>query len=376
MQTMTFEKLLQALLLAVIMIAVGTPNAEADTRSRTGDLDMVDKDHDGLSDRWELFWFQSLTAAEPYADSDGDGIINLDEFQTNGNPVKSSRTPTCSFGPEDFHGGLDGYCTETSPGTYDLRFEDWNGIELLAYSWPGSLVAPPATDCLEQCDAGALWVAYNTQRFNLNPSNGLPTSPLSGFDAAVAAAPVGCPLNPNAGESYKQCADGKEFRCFLACGKGCVGCEVTTAGDCSTDTKTCKKHDFKCYKRPCCVAHDQCLDKAKNLWQEIKCHRQAQKDGCSMKDARGETHGLPDATCFNPAQQCLEVPAPKPPKEACCTDGNCECGCQEASPEECFESGGTAAGPETTCEGVIIAEPDDPMPIDFIGKLQATCIPR
>lgn len=317
----------------------------------------VDADGDGLGDHWETFWFGSPEAADPGTDTDGDGVTNLEEYLQRSNPVKLVLPPTCSYGPEDFYGGLDGYCTETADQTFDLYFEDWNGIEVYSISWPGPLENPPAADCDILCEAGALAVAYDTNRFNLQRPDG--TAVLWKSPVGIQLAPVpgykACPLQPNGKESYKQCVGGAAFDCFLACGKGCVGCEVSTAGNCSQGGQICQKHDFECYQRPCCVTHDRCLAAAKNFWEELKCHREALANGCNMDDARGTTHGAADAVCFNPPQQCLRVGG-LPVREACCMD-SCETECQDLEPQTCFEMGGVAQGPGSTCDDV------EPVPV-------------
>ncbi|MEE8526841.1 MAG: hypothetical protein V3T72_23145 [Thermoanaerobaculia bacterium] len=266
----------------------------------------TDADGDGLGDRWERFWFGTLDQAEPDLDTDGDGKFNLAEFQANTNPVHGLVSPTCSWGEEDFYGGLDGYCTDNGGQNFDLYFEDWSGVEVFSESWPGPLANPPVTDCDELCEAGGLWVAYHTNRFNLNPgTDGL--GPLAKNNLAAAPIPPGCPLTANAYEFYFQCDDGAEFRCHLACGKGCVGCEEHIVGGCGDGDPECWKFQLKCYQRDCCVIHDRCLAAANgDWWEEMKCHKQASDNGCGMADARGETNNNDDATCFDLPVQCLE----------------------------------------------------------------------
>lgn len=48
--------------------------------------DNRDNDSDGLPNWWEQLYFGSLTGADPNADSDGDGIANLQEFLAGTNP--------------------------------------------------------------------------------------------------------------------------------------------------------------------------------------------------------------------------------------------------------------------------------------------------
>ncbi len=240
-------------------------------------------------------------------------LIFADGFES-GNTSRWSATeppvpPTCSYGPDDFHGGLNGYCSQTGEQTFDLYFKDWNGVEVYSIDWPGDLADPPQVDCEILCEAGANAIAYETDRLNLQRPDEtfLPWKSLTGVQLAPAPDNRACPLQPNANETYYQCVGGGSFRCFLACGKGCVGCEVSMSGDCSQDGQTCQFHDFKCYKRPCCVTHDNCLATATSRWQRFKCHVQALGNGCNLADARGSTHGEADATCFNPPQQCLKI---------------------------------------------------------------------
>ncbi len=151
-------------------------------------------------------------------------------------------------------------------------------------------------------------------------------------------------------------------------GKGCVGCEVTVGGECGTDEQPCKYHQFKCYKRPCCVTHDKCLDKAKDIWEELRCHREAQDNGCDYEDAKGTTHGKADATCFNPARQCIKVP-----KQACCIGVECA----DMTVEDCEAMGGIAQGEETVCRSEIPNEDDfEPLPIpEEAVEVPVTCTP-
>lgn len=51
-----------------------------------------DSDHDGLPDSWELQFFYSKNAAQPAADSDGDGLNNLQEYQLGTNPKSAAST--------------------------------------------------------------------------------------------------------------------------------------------------------------------------------------------------------------------------------------------------------------------------------------------
>lgn len=48
----------------------------------------ADTNSNGLSDAWEAFYFYPSTAANPAADSDGDGFTNLQEFQRSSDPTE------------------------------------------------------------------------------------------------------------------------------------------------------------------------------------------------------------------------------------------------------------------------------------------------
>ena len=52
--------------------------------------DLSDSDNDGMSDKWEEeYGLDPRDPDDAYIDSDGDGIINLNEFENNGNPKKN-----------------------------------------------------------------------------------------------------------------------------------------------------------------------------------------------------------------------------------------------------------------------------------------------
>jgi hypothetical protein len=266
-------------------------------------------------------------------------VLNAAEVDTDTLDVVRP-APTCVFGEEDFIGGLQGFC-ESSGGVYDLLFEDSDSNHVLSLQWPGSLVSPPATDCAELCQAGALQVAYETDRMNLRRDSQCPVLPRR----------KQCSLAPNGSDQpYDLCAGGGKFECFLACGKACVGCEVKEGADCGGPSDSCKTHEFECYKRNCCVVHDTCLANATNDAAKTVCHVEALRNGCDMADARGQTHTYTDASCFDPADQCIGVTA-KPTTQACCIDGDTGQFCQDLTIVECLAAGGTAQGAGTQCSG-------------------------
>ena len=51
---------------------------------------MLDSDHDGLPDSWEIANFGNLTSQTSEGDPDSDGVSNLDEFLDGTNPESSA----------------------------------------------------------------------------------------------------------------------------------------------------------------------------------------------------------------------------------------------------------------------------------------------
>jgi lysophospholipase L1-like esterase len=62
---------------------------------------VTDRDTDGMSDMWELEYFNSLATANPTDDEDGDGVNNLDEFVYGQSPVMSDAAPYLNLSLEN-----------------------------------------------------------------------------------------------------------------------------------------------------------------------------------------------------------------------------------------------------------------------------------
>lgn len=65
------------------------------------DFGDVDTDGDGMSDRFELRYFGSITGGDPNADPDGDGRPNFREAQQGTNPLKADGRHPADFAPAD-----------------------------------------------------------------------------------------------------------------------------------------------------------------------------------------------------------------------------------------------------------------------------------
>lgn len=61
---------------------------------------MPDSDFDGLSDDWETFYFGSLHRAGSSTDSDGNGVIDLEEFIAGTDPMNPSDRPILRISPD------------------------------------------------------------------------------------------------------------------------------------------------------------------------------------------------------------------------------------------------------------------------------------
>jgi len=69
-------------------ISVSNPNDSANSGASFTVL--ADSDQDGMSDAFELQYFGSATGGNPNADSDGDALTNLQEYQAGTNPLDPS----------------------------------------------------------------------------------------------------------------------------------------------------------------------------------------------------------------------------------------------------------------------------------------------
>ena len=140
-------------------------------------------------------------------------------FFGSGCSKKSLPKPTCSYGEDEFIGGLDGFCEEIAPGRFHLVFKDHSGKEILVSDWPGDLKDPPAVDCQELCEAGALGVAYGTDRLNFKgPERRERQEKSRHYRPKVIAckSDADCRLKCNTCRSYKQACFGE---------KGCLDCD-------------------------------------------------------------------------------------------------------------------------------------------------------
>ena len=198
---------------------------------------------------------------------------------------------------EFFDEGLDCYCDVGGNQSYSIVLLDSSGSEILDFSWPGEVEDPPEVSCPILCEAIALYIAYESDDF----------APGAG-GMNVRSDTRGCDLSPTYSLSAYATCDGIEVEdCFLACGKGCIGCELTMNSECGDDDRHCQNILFECYQRDCCIEHDQCLFNATSFWQELRCHVQAKKNDCGLADAAGWTYDYGDASCMDEKQSCIAI---------------------------------------------------------------------
>lgn len=235
-------------------------------------------------------------------------VVNLDidpnRVMTDESDELDDRT-SCSFGPEDFHDGLFGYCqmpAANNNGFQNLWYRDLSGNEIFRFEWNSNiLLNAEALKCTELCRAGAWEIAVNTDKLNTAARH--PLAPEENTRS--------CPIVPDAEKHYPTCDD-LEFSCIGQCGIGCSGCQVEVAESCS-EKQNCRRHHFQCYTRPCCVDHSACLQSATTLEQRILCHIQAEQLGCGIHDLKGQSYFEEDAQCSPLQSACIKDQANLPP---------------------------------------------------------------
>lgn len=223
--------------------------------------------------------------------------------------------PTCSVPESSFRGGLNGYCTRLGTQRFQLHFDDRAGTRLLALTWPDDLssISPPSVpsvDCAQLCEAGMMVVAETTDR--LIPGGSLPGAPPA---PANPRATHSCYVAKSARQEYVDCGTGAKFGCFLACGKGCIGCNVQVfSTNCGPPGTSCSGRRFRCYTRPCCTEHDKAMRDARTgstNTRQMVVHMILDtivvgvKNGCGFADIYGDTWDKADATCLDFDDLCL-----------------------------------------------------------------------
>ena len=128
-----------------------------------------------------------------------------------GEDKKSPPKPTCSYDETEFVGGLDGFCEETKRGQFYLVFKDHSGKIITTLDWPGDLKDPPPVDCQELCEAGAMDVAYSTDRLVVR-----------GKSQNNRSRAIACESDADCPAQCKTCRSGKQA-CFGK--KGCMDCD-------------------------------------------------------------------------------------------------------------------------------------------------------
>jgi hypothetical protein len=219
--------------------------------------------------------------------------------------------PTCSLDRKLFLGGVDGYCEETGEQQFSLRFVDSEGSLLFDLRWPDDVKPArppvlPVVDCELLCEAGLMEVMESARKM-LPPGGPTISVPRDPGDERA------CYVAKNARQEYTDCYTGEMFGCFLACGAGCVGCNVTVFWpDCGPEGTSCSGRRLRCYTRPCCTEHDQALRDAStaSTWRQRKAHNfiahmNAFMNGCGLDDASGDTWDEEDATCLDFDDLCL-----------------------------------------------------------------------
>lgn len=108
------------------------------------DRDDPDDDNDGIPDTWEMAYFGGRLSAAPDADSDGDGLSNLQEYVAGTDPRRADGFRIMSCGARK--------ATATAGATYEVRCQAVSG-RLYQLQSTSSLTRPvwqavgPAVDC-------------------------------------------------------------------------------------------------------------------------------------------------------------------------------------------------------------------------------------
>lgn len=145
------------------------------------------------------------------------GVMLLGTGIGYGEDKKASPKPTCSYGETEFVGGLDGFCEETGPGQFHLVFKDRSGEVIVTIDWPGDLKDPPAMNCQELCEAGAMGVAYDTDRLVI-PKRREKQKKSQGDHSKGTV----CKVDADCPARCETCRSGKQA-CFEK--KGCMDCD-------------------------------------------------------------------------------------------------------------------------------------------------------
>lgn len=116
-------------------VAVNPAGAFAMSAARTATAvylpETLDDDADGLADWWERYYFGSLIPA-PDDDSDGDGYLNLEEYQDRSNPVDAASFPA---GPTIVHTPLPDPLTNPAPWTIETTVTDNYAVDNVILRW-------------------------------------------------------------------------------------------------------------------------------------------------------------------------------------------------------------------------------------------------
>ncbi len=163
-----------------------------------------------------------------------------------------------------FAEGLNGTCTISAPGQFDMEFRNDEGTELFRYTWLSG-GKQPAADCSSLCSASAFYWAGTPQVALLV---GQPT----------VAEPATC--------------NGGTYECFGCCGRGCLATIAFPLGSCGPNDQ-CILTEFRGYTKTCCLNHDGCVVTARSLQDHIACTIIAVAEGCALKDAWGGGSGDP-----------------------------------------------------------------------------------
>jgi len=180
-------------------------------------------------------------------------------------PEPTPPTVACDIEEGVFVEGLNGTCTATAPGQFDMEFRNDEGTELFNYTWqPGG--KRPTADCPSLCSASVFYWASQPQVALLVGQH-------------MVAEPATC--------------DGGAFNCFGCCGQGCATTVALPVGICGPDNQ-CILTEFRGYTKTCCYNHDGCVATANTLVDHITCTYIAVViEGCVLKDAWGGGSGDP-----------------------------------------------------------------------------------